>query len=68
MPLPLSFALFAMEKTRTYHNAPTFQRPAILGKVYVGRVMIYGVCAMMCYHADAWTFRGQPAIYPTGRD
>jgi len=45
MPVPLSFALWAMNAAKNYHTAPTFERPIRLRRVYLGRVLTYVVVA-----------------------
>jgi len=45
MPIPLSFAFWAMNATKRYHTAAAFERPVRLRKVYLGRVLAYAVTA-----------------------
>ena len=46
MPLPLSLAFFAMRAARSFHAAPSFERPLMLRKVYFARLVGYSGAAI----------------------
>ena len=45
MPLPLSLAFLAMRTARSFHAAPSFERPLMLRKLYFARLIGYSVAA-----------------------
>ena len=65
MPVPLSFALWAMNAVKKYHTAPAFERPIRLQRVYLGRVSAYvaaGSCGLYSYFNNKTLLRSDITV------